>query len=241
MNEAEAFGGGFLWAVQSAGDIAFRWIPAAVSVLSGHGPEGVSANPIATPITEPVTPADLAYFLQTTGNPSTLDSFTIAWETYVAISVLVSLLLAAAIIYCVMRILQIRYTEKLRFRASEESVLIKDVPKTQLRWNRILEQVHSDTEQNWRLAILEADIMLNELLEEIGVTPEQVKEQEKRKIAQIREEVNEIKEGLREAEQNPEKAPSCTIGGNRPARETKNSFTIGPKPKVQEGVIQQIS
>ena len=50
------------------------------------------------------------------------------------------------------------------------------------------------------------ELMLNELLEEIGVTPEQVKEQEKRKIAQIREEVNEIKEGLREAEQNPEKA-----------------------------------
>src|SRR3990167_3596759 len=114
MNEAEAFGGGFIWAVQSGGDIAFRWMPAAVSVLSGHGPEGVSANPIATPITEPVTPAALAYFLQTTGNPSTLDSFTIAGETYVAIPVLASLLLAAAIIYCVMRILQIRYTEKLR-------------------------------------------------------------------------------------------------------------------------------
>ena len=46
---------------------------------------------------------------------------------------------------------------------------------------------------------------LNELMQEIGVTPEQVAEQEKQKIEQIKEEVNEIKEGLREAGENPEK------------------------------------
>jgi hypothetical protein len=165
MNEAEAFGGGFWWAIHSASEIAFRWVPATIAVLSGQAPDGTVANPILTPITEPVTPADLAYFLQTTGAPSTIDRFATAWETYVAVSVLVSLFLAAAIIYCVMRILQIRYTEKLRFKASEESVLIKDVSKTQLRWNRILEQTQSDSDQNWRLAILEADIMLNELLD----------------------------------------------------------------------------
>ena len=49
------------------------------------------------------------------------------------------------------------------------------------------------------------ELMLDELMEEIGVTPEQVKEQEKQKIEKIMEEVNEIKEDLREAELNPEK------------------------------------
>ena len=39
------------------------------------------------------------------------------------------------------------------------------MPRTQLRWNGILEEANSDDERKWRLAILEADIMLNELLE----------------------------------------------------------------------------
>lgn len=47
---------------------------------------------------------------------------------------------------------------------------------------------------------------LNELMQEIGVTPEQVAEQEKQKIGHIMEEVHEIREELREAEQAPEKA-----------------------------------
>ena len=47
---------------------------------------------------------------------------------------------------------------------------------------------------------------LNELMQEIGVTPEQVAEQEKQKIGHITEEVHEIREELREAEQAPEKA-----------------------------------
>src|SRR3989338_1991656 len=49
-------------------------------------------------------------------------------------------------------------------------------------------------------------VSLNELMQEIGVTPEQVAEQEKQKIGHITEEVHEIREELREAEQAPEKA-----------------------------------
>ena len=48
-------------------------------------------------------------------------------------------------------------------------------------------------------------VSLNELMQEIGVTPEQVAEQEKQKIGHITEEVHEIREELREAEQAPEK------------------------------------
>src|SRR3989344_1467175 len=168
MNSTEAFQGGFYWMVQLAGDIAFRWVPATLAVLSGNAPEGVYTSPILTPITQPVTTVDVAYFLQTSGAPVAFEELTTRWETFVALSVLVSLLLAAGIIYCIMRILQIRHNERLRLEASSESVVIKDVSKTQLRWNRVLEQVHSDSEQNLRLAILEADIMLNELLDVFG-------------------------------------------------------------------------
>ena len=41
----------------------------------------------------------------------------------------------------------------------------KDVSKTQLRWAKILEHARSDNEHDWRVAILEADILLNELLD----------------------------------------------------------------------------
>src|SRR3989338_4732588 len=40
-----------------------------------------------------------------------------------------------------------------------------DVDKTRLRWDRVVEQASADSEHGWRLAILEADIMLNELLD----------------------------------------------------------------------------
>lgn len=149
------------------GDIAFRWIPATIAVLSGQAP-GVSTAPILTPITQPITTADLAHFLQTAGAPNAYDRLANGWETLVALSVMVSLLFAAGIIYCVVRIFQIRHNEGLRYRAAAESVAVRDVSKSQLRWNRILEQVHSDSEQNWRLAILEADIMLSELLDVLG-------------------------------------------------------------------------
>lgn len=55
--------------------------------------------------------------------------------------------------------------EHMRFYAAAHPVKKQDVPRTQLRWNRIVEQAYSDDEQKWRLAILEADIMLNELLD----------------------------------------------------------------------------
>jgi hypothetical protein len=48
-----------------------------------------------------------------------------------------------------------------------------------LRWQRILEQAGSDNEHDWRLAILEADIMLNELLDMRGYKGETMAEKMK--------------------------------------------------------------
>jgi hypothetical protein len=47
-------------------------------------------------------------------------------------------------------------------------VAAHDVSRIQLRWNGIVEEANSDDERKWRLAILEADIMLNELLDVQG-------------------------------------------------------------------------
>ncbi len=159
--------GAALWFL---GEVAFKWIPGAVVSISGTGvpaPSG-EASPFATPITAPVTAPQIVQYLQTASAPGAYDRLFQQWSTFVAFSLLISLLLGALSIYCSIRVFQIRQIERRRFAAAQRTVVAHDVPKTQLRWNRILEQAGSDSEQSWRLAILEADIMLNELLDVMG-------------------------------------------------------------------------
>jgi hypothetical protein len=160
--------GGFWWGLQSLADVTFRWIPATIVVVTGHAPDlGVPA-PMLVPLQQPVTTADVAYYLQAAGSPAAFEDLATTWEVLVALSVILSLLLVAGIIYCIVRIFQIRHNERLKFLASAHPVAAQDVSRTQLRWNHILEEIHSENQQNWRLAILEADIMLNDLLDTLG-------------------------------------------------------------------------
>jgi hypothetical protein len=166
MQGDPTFAGGALWALSFLGDIAFRWIPGTVLVLSGAAPE--SAHAPILPITRPVTTSDIVDFLQAASQPGAFDQLFHYWSLFVALSILASLLFGAGVIYCLIRIMQIRHNEHARFAAATETIHAKDVSKTQLRWNRIQEEVSSDDEQKWRLAILEADIMLSELLDVLG-------------------------------------------------------------------------
>ena len=151
-------------------EIAFKWIPGAVMSVTGTGvpaPSG-DVSPLAAPITSPVSAPEVAQYLQMASAPGAYDKLFQQWSTFVAFSLLITLCLSAVVIYCSIRVFQIRQIERRRFHAAQRTVVAKDVPKSQLRWNRILEQIGSDTEQSWRLAILEADIMLNELLDVMG-------------------------------------------------------------------------
>jgi len=159
--------GGFFWAARFLSDIAFRWIPGTVQVVSGTAPNS-GADIVYRPITEPVTTADVAHFLQSASVPSAYDTLYRDWTIFIALSVIVSLLCGTLVVYCVIRIMQVRKSEHERFRAAGRTVAARDVSKTQLRWESVLERAHSDDEKNWRLAILEADIMLNELLDVLG-------------------------------------------------------------------------
>ncbi|OGG73229.1 hypothetical protein A3A38_02445 [Candidatus Kaiserbacteria bacterium RIFCSPLOWO2_01_FULL_53_17] len=87
------------------------------------------------------------------------------WGPLFPIALFISLVLAAGIVYCCIRILQIRRAEWAHFHKHAHSVESEDVPRTHLRWNRIMEHANSDDEHKWRLAILESDIMLSELLD----------------------------------------------------------------------------
>lgn len=160
--------GGIFWALHFLTDVAFRWVPGTVQVIAGTAPQTGDVPPPLRPITEPITVADMTHFFQNTAAAGAYDQLFNDWSILVAISTLISLLCIASIIYCTLRIFQVRRHEADRQRAAGHTIAARDVSKTQLRWNRVLEQVHSDNEQNWRLAILEADIMLNELLDVLG-------------------------------------------------------------------------
>jgi len=101
------------------------------------------------------------------------------WGLMFPFSIFLSLLFAVGIVYCMMRILQIRRAEWAGFHKAAHTVTAEDVPRTHLRWNRVLEHASSGDEHKWRLAILEADIMLNELLDLQGYKGETIAEKMK--------------------------------------------------------------
>ena len=163
------FTGAIGWALWFSSELAFKWLPGTVVALfGGQGGSVVTPAPRVPAITDPVTVTQVADFLRESSAPGVYDELFRAWSSLVGISIALSLILSAILIYCLVRILQIRRGEYRRFEAYAESVVAGDVPKVHLRWNRVRDQANSDNVQNWRLAVLEADIMLKELLESQG-------------------------------------------------------------------------
>ena len=168
MGSDATLAGSLGWLLWFTGELAFKWLPGfAVSLAGAHDSTTTTLSPPPI-ITSPVTAQQVAEFLQTSSAPGVYDELFHAWNILVGASVTLSLILTAILIYCLIRIFQIRRAEYRHFEAAAHTVTAHDIPKTRLRWNRILEQAHSESEQQWRLAILEADIMLNELLDELG-------------------------------------------------------------------------
>lgn len=107
------------------------------------------------------------------------ESVFLLWGPLYPLAIIVSLLFSVGIAYCALRISQIRKIEHHNFHRHAHSVHHEDVPRTRLRWNRIMEHANSADEHQWRLAILEADIMLNELLDVLGYKGETMGEKMK--------------------------------------------------------------
>ncbi len=164
MAPVDTFAGAFGNIAWFIGDVAFTWVPATVGSVTGTAPG--SPPPISL-VSQPVTATDVASFLP---NASPLEYSTLYrdWDILVAVSIVFSLLFAALVAYSAMRIIEVRRHERQRFEAAAHPVAAHDVSRTQLRWNSIVEEANSDDERKWRLAILEADIMLNELLDVEG-------------------------------------------------------------------------
>lgn len=165
---ADIFGG--------IGDLLFRFIPATLSTIA----KDYSAVTEGEPFVAPVSAPELLHLVERGSAPEIYDTIFNFWTVFVPISILFSLLSLTLIAYCLIRVWQIRREERIAFQASSKPVASLHVPRTQLRWQRIQEHINSDNEHSWRLAILECDIMLNELLDVRGYRGETMAEKMKR-------------------------------------------------------------
>lgn len=77
----------------------------------------------------------------------------------------VTLILLGGIVYITIRTNQIRAKERERIR----NAIPKDIePLRNERWEKILQHANSDNPSDWRLAIIEADILLDEVVARMG-------------------------------------------------------------------------
>jgi hypothetical protein len=154
-------------------DVLFRWMPATAAAVTGTNGTDTYSNlgsvpSFVEPIYTPVTTADISTFLQASAGAPAYQNIVQTWGLLVSILYVFSFLCLAWLTFSILRLRRIRKAETLAFAQKLHSISMGSVPLTQLRWQRIEEQVRSDSEQAWRLAILEADGMLNELLDVLG-------------------------------------------------------------------------
>lgn len=91
-----------------------------------------------------------------------------AWSMFVPISIFASLLLAMGLVYAIIRTSQIRKKEKSELIEIMHPVAGGNVTRAQMRWKEIVDHSQSDNQNDWRAAVIEADIMLDELLDAQG-------------------------------------------------------------------------
>src|SRR3989338_6544681 len=153
------------------GELLFRWVPAVVSVVvSGASNQ---ASPYAN-FAEPVSLWNVPSLLEQTSSAAAYGGFVQGWYLFTLITLTASIPFLALVLYCWIRIIQIRRAERRAVEAVRRTVASQDIPRTQLRWNRVLEQANATNPESWRLAILEADIILNELLDMQGYKGETI-------------------------------------------------------------------
>jgi transposase len=97
------------------------------------------------------------------------------WSVFVPLSIFTCLLLAAASVYFFLRLRLVRkqHDEKLHghhdaHHAPHGGHHGHEKTKEKLRWETIVRHSQSDNENDWRHAIMDADILLDELLDSLG-------------------------------------------------------------------------
>lgn len=92
------------------------------------------------------------------------------------VSTIISLLLLTGIIYSVIRLSQINREINARYKEAEKAPVPVGISVAPVnpKWQRVVGHLDSENPNDWRLALLEADIMLDEMLQKMGYRGESV-------------------------------------------------------------------
>jgi len=165
--------------VPTVGQFVFQWVPATLSVISGVEMPGdlrfipqpmpeqeVVVTMHKVPSSSLLAQVSSAFDMSkdVSNLPAPAQEASMWWSLFIPLSIFISLLFITGIIYSVTRILRIRESERTAWIVEEHPIAANEPSKAQLRWNKIVEHANTEHPNDWRQAIIEADIMLDELL-----------------------------------------------------------------------------
>lgn len=93
---------------------------------------------------------------------------------------IISIIAIALIIYCLVRLWEIKKEAKEKAKEQEVRIIEEETYSHNLRWDTVLEHANSDNPGDWRLAILEADTMLENASQRLPVIGETLGERLKK-------------------------------------------------------------
>src|SRR3989344_9475301 len=102
------FGQAFSEVFNNIGDLVFRLIPAALSTIAEDYSTAVEAPPLTVPVSAP----NMVRLVEQGAAPEFYNAPSQFWSALVPLSIFISLLLGAIIIYCFVRVQQIREYER---------------------------------------------------------------------------------------------------------------------------------
>lgn len=123
---------------------------------------------------------DLIHGVGVSGGPSGVSAggllvlFSHIWLLITVLAYLFSLAVIGVLVYATMRLYQVRREEAPRFATVSEAAEHQHVDHS--RWAYIMQLIESGQESDWRQAIIEADIMLDELMDRLGYPGESLGE-----------------------------------------------------------------
>ncbi|MFH1608894.1 MAG: hypothetical protein ABH951_02690 [Patescibacteria group bacterium] len=109
-----------------------------------------------------------------------------SWSSFQIFLFILIIFFLAIITYCLIRIFEIRKKEKEYLEYEIEEYAHKQKEKEQKltnpggaineKWQKVLTNVFSQNEGDWKIAVIEADIMLDELMDQLGFKGENLGE-----------------------------------------------------------------
>lgn len=88
------------------------------------------------------------------------------WDGFKGVSTVVSLILLTGVVYSYIRLSQVRKEELDELNSLTEAAVAGEAVEIRRdkRWNQVLQHVNSDSPNDWRQAIIEADTILEDIV-----------------------------------------------------------------------------